>query len=451
MSSPYDPPSRPTSPPETWDPAKRAILAIAQPITRILAIEASSGLLLLAATAVALIWANSGWHDSYHDLWHMPIGFQVGDWGFERSLEFWINDGLMTIFFFVVGMEIRRELFEGELASLKQASLPVAAAIGGMLVPAVIFMAMNVGREGAHGWAIPMATDIAFAVGVLTLLGKHIPNSWRILLLALAVIDDVGAIIVIAAFYSDDIQGMGFLIAGAGLTATLIMRAAAIRMPVLYLIPGLVLWAGLYKGGIHPTLAGVILGLVTPVRPWYGPSGFAETTRTHLKNLDSDPHKLHAQLAEIERARREAVSPVERLIHALHPFVAFVIMPLFALANAGVALGGADLSGDAMWAFLGIAIGLGIGKPLGIAGAAIVTSRMGLTSRSPELTTRGLALIGVVGGIGFTMSLFIANLAFKKNPAMLETAKLGILVGSAAAILVGMVYGAMVVRRRARL
>jgi len=448
MDRPDPAPGRSAVPPESWGPARAAARALASPIYRILQIEAASGILLMVATAIALVWANTQWSSSYEALWHTPLGFALGDWSFERPLHFWINDGLMTVFFLVVGLEIRREIFEGELSSLRRAALPLAAALGGMVIPAVIYAALNHGRVGAGGWAIPMATDIAFAVGVLTLLGSRVPTNLRILLLALAVIDDIGAIVVIAAFYTGGIDVVGLVIAAAGLTAGLGMRAAGIRVPLLYVLPGVVLWAGLYKAGIHPTLAGVILGLVTPVRPWFGPSGFAEATQHHLAELqEGDKHDLLVRLDAIDHARREAVSPVERLIHALHPYVAFGVMPLFALANAGVVLGGADLTGDSLWIFVGIICGLAAGKPIGIVAASLLSTRLGLANRSPEMWGGGLALVGVVGGIGFTMSLFIANLAFKPGP-MLDTAKLGILVGSGVAMTMGLVWGMITLRGR---
>ncbi|MDX2093191.1 MAG: Na+/H+ antiporter NhaA [Kofleriaceae bacterium] len=435
------------APPGTWAPARRAAHVLASPIQRILAVEAASGILLMAATVLALVWANSGWAASYEALWHTPLGFRIGELAFERPLHFWINDGLMTIFFLVVGLEIRREVFEGELQSLRRASLPLAAALGGMVVPAIIYALLNHGGVGAAGWAIPMATDIAFAVGVLTLLGSRVPNSLRVLLLALAVIDDIGAIVVIAAFYSGGIQASGIGIAAIGIGAVIALRAAGVRPPIAYLIPGIVVWSGMYGAGIHPTLAGVILGLLTPARPWFGPSGFAATTQAHLEKLgDGDKHELLKRLDEINQARREAVSPTERLIHALHPWVAYGVMPLFALANAGVVLGGAQLSGGGLWVFVGVIAGLALGKPLGIITASLLTSKLGLATRSEGATLGGLSLVGIVGGIGFTMSLFIAQLAFPPG-TLLDTAKLGILVGSATAMLGGLAYGRMTFRQ----
>ena len=378
---------------------------------------------------------------SYEALWHAPLGLTLGPWSIERPLHFWVNDGLMTIFFFVVGLEIRREIYEGELASARKAALPLFAAVGGMLAPAAIFAALNAGRPTAAGWAIPVATDIAFAVGVLTVLGSRIPTAWRVLLLALAVVDDIGAIAVITAFYSGGLSVGGLGLAGLGLAAVLIRRAVGGRAALIYAAPGAVVWAGLLAAGIHPTLAGVALGLLAPVRPWLGPAGFAEATAAHLEDLpEDDRHELLARLDQVERARREAVSPVERLIHALHPWVAFGVMPLFALANAGVPLGGIALGGDATWLFAGIAAGLVLGKPLGIAAASLGASRLGLAERPAELSRRGVVLVGIVGGIGFTMSLFIAQLAFPPGP-LLDAAKLAILVGSGTAMAAGLVVG----------
>lgn len=432
--------SRSDNPPESWSPVRRAAAAIASPIQRILAVEAASGIVLLVATVAALAWANLS-AGSYADLWHTSIGGRIGPWSYEQPLHFWVNDGLMTVFFFVVGLEIRREIFEGELATFKQAALPLAAALGGMLVPATIFAVLNIGRAGAAGWAIPMATDIAFAVGVLTLLGSRVQPALRVLLLALAVIDDIGAIVVIAIFYSTGISPEGLLLVGSGIGAVLVMRAAGVRAPLLYVVPGVVVWAGFLVTGIHPTIGGVALGLLAPVRPWFGPSGFAATTAAQLERLpENNRAALLSSLDLINQARREAVSPVERLIHALHPWVAFVVMPIFALANAGVVLGGANFSGDYFWLFAGIVAGLALGKPLGIAAASLAASGIGIATRSHDMTRGGILLVGLVGGIGFTMSLFIAQLAFRPGP-LLDTAKLAILVGSGAAILVGLAFG----------
>jgi Na+:H+ antiporter, NhaA family len=434
-------------PPGTWLAARRAAERLVSPLNRILAIEAASGLLLMAATAAALIWANTAWA-SYHGLWHTTIGLSIGSWDFERELHFWVSDGLMTLFFFVVGLEIRREIHEGVLAELRRAALPLAAAVGGMVIPAGIYAVLNYGRAGAAGWAIPMATDIAFAVGILTLLGNRVPATLRILLLALAVIDDIGAVLVIAIFYTGGIELWGLVVTAIGLATVLALRAVAVRSPLAYVVPGLVMWGGLYAAGIHPTVGGVILGLLTPIRSWFGPAGFAAATQAHLSELgETVPREeLLVRLTAIERARREAVSPSERLLHGFHPWIAFGVMPLFALANAGVPIGGADLSGDGLYIFLGIVVGLAIGKPLGIYAASIASTATGMATKPDDTTRPGILLVGMVGGIGFTMSLFIANLALPPGP-MLDTAKLAILLGSFAASVGGLLFGLAALRR----
>ncbi len=435
-------------PPEAWAPVRRAAAAITSPIQTVLAIEAASGLVLLAATVAALLWANL-WPASYDHLWHTPIGLSLGSWSYTQPLHFWVNEGLMTIFFFVVGLEIRREIFEGELATLRKAALPLAAALGGMLAPAAIFAMLNAGRAGSAGWAIPMATDIAFAVGVLTLLGSRVAPALRVLLLALAVIDDIGAIVVIALFYSAGIATDGMIIIVGGIVVICLLRAAGVRRALVYLPPGVLVWAGFLVTGIHPAIGGVLLGLLTPVRPWFGPSGFAETTMAQLEEVTKkERHELQETLAVIAQARREAISPAENLIFILHPWVAFVVMPIFALANAGVVIGGADLTGDDLWLFVGVVLGLAIGKPIGITLASLGSSSLGITARSSDMTRPGILLVGMVGGIGFTMSLFIAQLAFKPGP-MLDTAKLAILVGSGTAMVIGLLFGLVTQRKRA--
>jgi NhaA family Na+:H+ antiporter len=428
-------------PPNSWPVAHAAARRLVSPIQQFLRIEAASGLLLLAAAVIALVWANSPLRGAYDDLWHTPVGFTLGEWNATRPLHFWVNDGLMTIFFFVVGLEVRREIHEGELSDLRRAALPVAAAIGGMAIPAVIYAAFNAGRAGGAGWGIPMATDIAFAVGVLTLLGNRIAPALRVLLLALAVIDDVGAILVIAIFYS---TGISFAWLGFGALATGVvmgLRALGIRSPAIYLAPGIVLWACVYRAGIHPTLAGVVLGLLTPVRSWFGAEDAASQLRGHADALPrANEHELVEHMDSIRQVNRETVSPAASLQHLLHPWVAFLIMPLFALANSGVQLGGASFSGDGWRVFAGIVAGLVIGKPIGVFIASRTAIGARLSVRPRDVDDRGLAVVGVVAGIGFTMSLFIAQLAFPPGP-LLETAKLAILVASGCAILIGLIGG----------
>jgi NhaA family Na+:H+ antiporter len=411
-----------------------------------LAIEAASGVLLLVVASLAMIWANSPLSDVYRAIWHTPIGFSIGSWSFERDLHFWINDVLMTVFFFVVGLEIRREIHHGELSELRRAALPIVAALGGMIAPALIYTAFNYGRPTLVGWGVPMATDIAFAVGVLVLLGRVLP-AMRILLLALAVIDDVGAIVVIALFYSGQMSAAGFLLAGAGVLGIVGLQLFGARSPWAYVVPSLVMWAGALEAGIHPTLVGVIVGMMTPVRAWLGVGHFLARAEQSIGGARErgtlEEPALLPLLDDLNVSRREAVAPVHRLQHVLHGWVAFVIMPLFALANAGVPLGSATLEGDGVNVFLGIALGLVVGKPLGITALSWLLQRAGMVALPGGIGWSQVALVGAVGGIGFTMSLFVAQLAFEPGP-MLETAKLAIICGSVGAALVSAAGGRLV-------
>lgn len=442
-----------TSPPEVWAPARKFALRLLYPVERFLHIEAASGILLFISATAALIWANSSLAHSYEALWHTPLGLRLGPLSFERSLHFWINDGLMTIFFFVVGLEIRREIDHGELAQIKRATLPIAAAIGGMIAPALLFLALNPAAPNRTGWGVPMATDIAFAVGVLMLLGRRIPAALRILLLALAIIDDIGAIIVIALFYNAGLSVAGLGVAALGIAIVLLMQRLGVRSPLAYVAPGAILWAGMLESGIHPTLAGVVLGLMTPVRPWFGPQGFLERAReafdyveSHLSETMEDEKALLDPLERIAEARKEAVSPVVRLEAKLHPWVAFCIMPLFALANAGVSLKGFSLAAPGtMMLLLGVSVGLLAGKPLGIMVASFLCVRVGLSALPRSVSWGGILLVGVVAGIGFTMAIFVAQLAFS-NASQLAVAKLAVLVGSALSAILGLLYGRLVFR-----
>jgi Na+:H+ antiporter, NhaA family len=436
-------------PPGVWLSARKGVQRILAPVERFLVIEAASGIVLMIAAVAALVWANSPWRQSYIDLWHIPVGFRLGGIAFERDLHFWINDGLMTIFFFVVGLEIRREIHGGELSEIRRAALPLAAALGGMLVPAMIFLAMNDGRSSVEGWAIPIATDIAFAVGALALLGKRVTPALRILLLALAVIDDVGAILVIALFYSSDIAPVGFVILGFGILGIFGLQLLGVRSTFAYVTPALVAWWGAYVAGIHPTLAGVIVGLVTPVTAWYGVQRFLEQTESRVRSLRKkgvpDDRTLLPHLDTLRVANREAVSPVERLQHSLHAWVAFGIMPLFAFANAGVPLAQISFEGDAFWVFLGVAIGLLIGKPIGILGLSWLAVRLGAAALPKGVQWAQITVVGLVAGIGFTMALFMAQLAFPTGP-LLETAKFAILCASGFAGAMSLVLGYRILR-----
>ena len=406
------PPSDHQHPPGTWQGARAVARRLISPVERFLAIEAASGILLLAAALIALVWANSPWRGAYGRILHTPVGLQLGRFEFEHDVQFWVNDVLMVVFFFVVGLEIKRELLVGELSERKRAALPAIAALGGMLVPAGIYAALNASAATLSGAGVPVATDIAFAVGVLTLLGKRVPAALRVLLLALAVIDDLGAIIVIALFYSSGVSVAGLGVAAGGILLILLMRKLGFRSPWSYLLPGVLAWAGTYASGVHPTIIGVVLGLCTPLRAWVG---------------------------------REELSPVERLQRALHGWVAFLIMPVFALANAGVTFGATRLDGDGTNVLLGVAVGLVVGKPVGVLCASWLAVRLRLAVLPTGVRWTGIFVVGLVAGIGFTMALFIANLAFPPGP-LIEVAKLGILLASLIAGVIGLAAGRLLLR-----
>lgn len=439
------------APPGTWAPARQVALALVRPLENFLRIQTSSGILLLIMAVAAMVWANSPWQESYHHLWHTPITIGFGDFVFRQDLHFWINDGLMVIFFFVVGLEIRREMHQGELADLRRAALPIAAAVGGMLAPAFIYLSLNRTPEVHEGWGVPMATDIAFAVGVLALLGKRVPSALRVLLLALAIIDDIGAIIVIAIFYSGGVQLSGLLVAALGIGLVFVLQRIGIRRPMIYVAPGIVIWAGMLSAGVHPTIAGVVLGLLTPVQSWYGSHGFLAAAGRAIREFQDyadseDAHHLVHPLQKLTAASKEAIPPVVRLEAILHPWVAYVIMPLFAISNAGVTLGDVDFSGGGKTVFLGVFLGLLVGKPLGIVGASLLTARLGLAALPRGVNWRGLLVVGAVGGIGFTMALFIAQLAFT-SPVLLGVAKVAVLAGSFTAGILGAVMGVLLLPR----
>jgi Na+:H+ antiporter, NhaA family len=436
--------SPPLDPPGAWAPARRWVRFVRAPVERFLAVEASSGILLLGVACIALLWANSPWADVYAGIWHTRFGLSFGPWAFERDLHFWINDALMTVFFFVAGLEIRREIHQGELSQLRRAALPLVAALGGMVAPALIYTGFNHGFPSQVGWGIPMATDIAFAVGALALLGKRVPPALRILLLALAVIDDVGAILVIALFYSSDVQLAGFGVVALGLALLVLWQVLGVRSPWAYVAPGAVIWTGMYIGGIHPTLTGVLLGLLTPVRAWLGAAFFFERAASGIQRYQGaalgDERSLLLELDQSRLAQREAVPPVNALQHALHGWVAYGIMPLFAFANAGVPLGHAEFDAAGLRVLLGVSLGLVLGKPIGIVCLSWLTTRLGLTALPTGIGYRQLSVVGIVAGIGFTMALFVAQLAFPSG-ALLETSKLAIIVGSAVAAVLSVVAG----------
>ncbi|MEY4580695.1 MAG: Na+/H+ antiporter NhaA, partial [Pseudomonadota bacterium] len=438
-------------PPGAWEPLLRLGQRARRPVERFLQVEAASGILLLLAAAIALLWANSRWSASYFALWRTSVSVGIGALHFERSLEWFVNDGLMVIFFFVVGLEIRREIHQGELSEWRRAALPAVAAVGGMLAPAGLYLLLASSPAARAGWGVPMATDIAFAVGILALLGERVPPALRVLLLALAVIDDLGAIIVIAAFYSSGIAWSGLLVAAAGLACVLLLRWFGVRHKPVYVIPGFVIWAGVYSAGIHPTIAGVIIGLITPVRAWLGAEGFVDRVREELVPLRAAGTAVSSQhlantLHHVDSARREALSPAESLIDVLHPWVAFVIMPVFALANAGVPVAGLDSSdATALSIAAGVGVGLVVGKPIGVLFAIWLTRRLGISILPVGLGPRHLLVLGVVAGVGFTMALFVAQLAFP-DARMLAAAKMGVLVASGVAAVFALALGRLLLK-----
>lgn len=417
-------------------------------------IESISGIVLLFAAAAALIWANSPAAESYDHLWHLPLAFSIGDFSISHSLHFWINDALMTVFFLVVGMEIRKEMHDGALASFKLAALPVAAAAGGAILPALIYFAINHGAAVRNGWAVPTATDIAFAVGVLALLGKSIPSSVRIFLLALAIIDDLFAVLIIAIFYSGGLDPSGFVIAAIGIALVVCFQKIGIGSAYFYVLPGAVLWFGMLKTGAHPTLAGVVLGLMTPVVSLPSREGPLDKARRAIKEFsehlqyNDDQHALIHPVKALGVAQRELLAPVVRVQKALHPWVAYGVMPLFALANAGVAVGGVDRAGDTFAVMLGVAVALVVGKPIGIIVISWLSVRTGLCRLPAGMNWGWMGLIGCLAGIGFTMSIFIATLAFNEV-ALLSAAKLGVLIASALAGIIGLAFGRILIARSA--
>ena len=423
---------------------------------RFLHIEAVSGIVLLVAATAALIWANSPLSASYQHLWHTPLSIGVGSYVFSQSLHFWINDALMTVFFLVVGMEIRREIHEGALSDMRQAALPIAAAFGGVVVPALIYLALNFGTTRQHGWAVPTATDIAFAVGVLALLGRSIPSNVRVFLLALAIIDDIIAVLIIAFFYSGGLGYGGLAVAGIGVLGVLGLQQMGVGSAYAYVVPGAILWTGLLMTGAHPTLAGVVLGLMTPVvpvrmreQPLDALARIAGELTGTSGRANADPNFLKHPLRQLRLAQRELLPPVVRVQASLHPWVAYGVMPLFALANAGISLGGLDLSvGGRQWVVLGVVLALVIGKPLGVVAVSWAMVRLGWCRLPPGVSWGGIWLIGLLAGIGFTMSIFIAMLAFA-DEGLLEAAKLGVLLGSLIAAILGMLWG-WIYRKRLR-
>jgi NhaA family Na+:H+ antiporter len=423
------------------------ILTLVRPFQEFAARETSGGVLLLLCTVAALVWANSPFGGVYEALWHTHLSVGLGNLSLNRELHFWVNDALMAIFFFVVGLEIKREMLAGELASPRQAALPIVAALGGVMVPAFIYTAMNAGGPGAKGWGIPMATDIAFAIGVMALLGKRVPLGLKVFLTALAIADDIAAVLVIALFYTAQIAWGALAIGAICLLVLVAANRSGVRHPLVYAVVGLVLWAAVLQSGVHPTIAGVLLAFTIPSRTVLDPQEFLRHGRAVLNHFElassTEPscilNDVEQQIAveALEDACEKVQPPLHRLEEVLHPWVTFVIMPLFALANAGVALSGGGLGlGDAVT--LGVTFGLLLGKPIGVLLASWIVVKIGLAALPEGVSWAHVHGAGWLAGIGFTMSLFMAGLSFT-DEAHLTAAKVGILMASLGAGVVGSV------------
>ena len=433
---------------------KRRTSGLLRPFETFFALESASGILLLAAAGAALVWANSPWSGAYFSLWDTPVTFSAGSASLGKTLHHWINDGLMAVFFFVVGLELKREVLTGELASPRRAALSIAAALGGMAVPAGIFALLNAGGEGGAGWGIPMATDIAFALGVLALLGSRVPVSLKVFVTAVAIVDDLGAVLVIAFFYTTAISWPALALAAAALGLLVLLNAADVRRPLPYLLFGIILWVALLQSGVHATIAGVLAALTIPARRRIDAPEYLHRVRAYLREFELDvrhgagvpTEDQRDAVAAIERASEALGTPAARLEQRLHPLVAYFVVPLFALANAGVRLSGDPAAIVSSPITLGVLLGLFVGKPIGILTASWLAIRLRVAELPRGVAWRQLVGAGVLCGIGFTMSLFIAALAFDPTPASLDQAKVGVL---AASLLAGVISGLLLARAAA--
>ena len=415
---------------------ERPIQRLQRPLVAFTHIESASGIVLLVCTAIALILANSSYADAYAAFWNQELRFAIEDFVLAYPLWYWVNDGLMPIFFFIIGLEIKREMVVGELSDPKKVVLPVAAAIGGVVVPVTIYLAFQHGEAGQRGWAVPMATDIAFVVGCLSLLGKRVPYGVIVMMLSLAIVDDLAAVLVIALFYTASIKMTWLAGAGVGLVVVAVMNRLGVRRVGLYVLVGAGVWLCTLKSGVHPTVAGVALGLMTPATPWLGGPkfmGFLAHTHETLRNPETTMPQAELMVADLAFASKEAVAPLSRIERVLHPWSAFAIMPVFALANAGVRIQAEDIGAPVS---IAVASGLFFGKAVGIFGASWLTVKLGWATRPAGVTWPILAGAAFLGGIGFTMALFIASLGLSGE--QLVAAKIGVIIGSFCSAVVGM-------------
>lgn len=424
-------------------PWERAFDRFLTPFEEFVHRQTTSGLLLMATAVLALVLANGPLAEAYRQLVHTPIGLAVGGWAIEKTLHHWVNDGLMVLFFFLVGLELKREILVGELAAPRQAALPIVAALGGMAAPALIFYLLNPAGPAARGWGIPMATDIAFAIGALVLLAGRVPKALITFLVALAIVDDLGAVVVIALFYAEQVVWPA-LLAGAGIVGLLaVLNLAGIRQPLPYFLLGGLLWLALLKSGVHATLAGVITAFTLPARPRYDPARFSTLVRELMQRFDAGHRPgesimtndaLRATVQTLEDGARLVQAPLQRLERALHLPVAYLIIPVFAFINAGIPV---DLAGIgatlAHPVTLGVGLGLVLGKFVGIAGASWLALRLGIGQLPAGTRFSQVAGVALLGGIGFTMAMFIADLAYAAEAEFLLMAKTGIVLASLAA------------------
>ena len=458
MASPTE--STPQELPPRWASSGRFVpRRFVQPVLAFMRMEAGGGIAMLVAAVAAVVWANSPWQDSYVALFGATIELHFGSFHFQHlsqlTVQQWINDAAMVVFFFVVGLEIKRELVVGELRDPRAAALPAIAALGGMIVPALLFVAFNAGGAGSSGWGIPMATDIAFAVGVVSMIGSRVPIGAKLFLLALAIVDDLGAILVIAIFYTDELAFTWLLAAAGGLVAVWLMQRAGIRAVLAYLAVGAFVWLSLLESGVHATIAGVLLALLTPARTLYGPRDFAPRAQQLVDRVDAylpddddladvghhTLDRVDSLLRDLRHLAQETISPLDRLETTLAPWSSYVVVPLFALANAGVAIGFGDLGSLLTQdVTLGVAVGLLVGKTLGVTAAAWLAVRLGL-GRLPA-RTRWSHMVGMalLAGIGFTVALFVSALSFGDAAALADQAKIGIFVASILAGLAGFAW-----------
>jgi NhaA family Na+:H+ antiporter len=414
------------------------ISKIFEPFQEFVQTEASGGIFLLACTLAALVWANSPFSDSYFNLWHTNISIGINEMELNYSLHHWINDGLMVIFFFIVGLEIKREFLVGELSTFKKASLPVAAALGGMLFPAGIYLFFNAAGIGASGWGIPMATDIAFVIGIMAILGSKIPVALKVFVTALAIADDIGAVLVIAVFYTAEISFVSLAVAAGFFIMLVIVNLLGVRNLLVYSILGIGLWLAFLKSGVHATVAGVLLAFTIPSTARMNTREFVETNSKLLKDFSEaggegtdvlTNEKRQTYVHEIESNSARILAPLQRFEHGLTPWVSFFIMPLFALANAGVNLSEGIIESLINPISTGIITGLFIGKQFGIFLFSWIAIRLRISSKPADVDWKKLYGAGILAGIGFTMSLFITNLAFS-NDQLIDIAKTGILIAS---------------------